>query len=63
MAIKWYQVLLTKIPQEPNILARLGAIYAREGDENNAFQYFQESYRYLPSNMDTVSWLGFYYIK
>ena len=28
-AMKWYHILLSKIPSDPNILARLGALYSR----------------------------------
>lgn len=28
-ALKWYQVLLNKVNNDPNILARVGAIFAR----------------------------------
>jgi intraflagellar transport protein 88 len=28
-AIRWYQILLTKVPSDPNILARMGSICSR----------------------------------
>ena len=28
-ALKWYQILLTKVPTDPSILSRLGALFAR----------------------------------
>ncbi|EAR82438.2 tetratricopeptide repeat protein (macronuclear) [Tetrahymena thermophila SB210] len=62
-ALKWYQVLLTKVPTDPNILARVGNIFAREDDETQALHYYSESYKYLPTNIETIGWLGIYYVK
>ncbi|EGR33380.1 hypothetical protein IMG5_054890, partial [Ichthyophthirius multifiliis] len=62
-ALKWYQVLLTKVPSDPNILARVGNIFAREDDDNQALHYYSESYKYLPTNIETIGWLGIYYVK
>jgi len=28
-ALKWYQVLLTKVPSDPNVLARVGNLFSR----------------------------------
>ncbi len=39
-ALKWYQVLLTKVPTDPNILARVGSIFARDEDDTQAFHYY-----------------------
>jgi intraflagellar transport protein 88 len=50
--------LISKTPSEPSVLARLGALCAREEDENQALHYFSESYRHLPTNLETISWLG-----
>ncbi|EGR28423.1 hypothetical protein IMG5_176090 [Ichthyophthirius multifiliis] len=62
-ALKWYQVLLTKVPTDPNILARVGNVFAREDDDNQALHYYSESYKYLPTNIETIGWLGIYYVK
>jgi len=62
-AMKWYQILISKTPTEPSVLARLGALCAREEDESQALHYFSESYRHLPTNLETISWLGIYYVK
>ncbi|KAJ8253448.1 hypothetical protein GJAV_G00213070 [Gymnothorax javanicus] len=46
----------------PRTLAKLGELYDHEGDKSQAFQYYYESFRYFPSNMDVIEWLGAYYI-
>ncbi len=56
-------MLLTKVPTDPNILARVGNIFAREEDDAQALHYYQESYKYMPTNIETISWLGIYYVK
>ena len=33
-ALKWYQVLASKLPNDSSLLARLGALCAREEDED-----------------------------
>jgi len=32
--LKWYQVLASKLPNDSSLLARLGALCAREEDED-----------------------------
>lgn len=59
----WLIRLIGRVPTDPNILARLGALYAREGDDNQAFHYYLEAYRYYQVNMDVISWLGAYFVK
>ncbi|KRX05596.1 hypothetical protein PPERSA_12774 [Pseudocohnilembus persalinus] len=62
-ALKWYQVLLTRTPSDPQILLRVGGIFAREEDESQALHYYGESYKFLNTNIETISWLGIYYVK
>jgi len=73
-ALRWYQILLTKLagghgghggkgPTDPNILARMGAIYARDEDDHQALHYYSESYKHYPVNLETISWLGIYYVR
>ncbi|PIO71816.1 tetratricopeptide repeat protein [Teladorsagia circumcincta] len=49
-------------PSDPAILARLAAIYDAEGDKTQAFQSNYDSYRYYPSNLKVIEWMGAYYI-
>lgn len=70
-ALRWYQILLTKLaghtnmkgPTDPNILARMGAICNREEDDHQALHYYSESYKHYPVNLETISWLGIYYVR
>ena len=59
-AFKW---LIGRVPTDPNVLARLGLLNAKEGDETQAFQYYLDAYRYYQVNMDVISWLGAYFVK
>lgn len=69
-ALRWYQILLTKLsggsktkgPTDPNILARMGAICDRDEDDHQALHYYSESYKLYPVNLETISWLGRYYV-
>ena len=35
----------------------------RNEDETQAFHYHLESYRYCPTDMNVITWLGIYYVK
>jgi len=62
-AIKWFNILTTRVPADPGVLSRLGNIFLNEEDETQAFHYHMESYRYYPVNMNVISWLGAYFVK
>ena len=62
-ATKWFNILTTRVPTDPNILLRLGQIHSRDEDETNAFHYHLNSYQYYPVNLDVISWLGVWYVK
>ncbi|RLN44131.1 hypothetical protein BBJ28_00010611 [Nothophytophthora sp. Chile5] len=74
-AAKWFNILLscfggsdknernTKNVADPGVLARLGQIFNKDDDENQALHYHLESYRYFPINLDVISWLGVWYVK
>ncbi|KAH9593042.1 Tetratricopeptide repeat [Trypanosoma melophagium] len=61
--LEWFNRLIGRVPTDPNILARMGSIYAREGDDSQAFHYYLEAYRYYQVNMDVIAWLGAYFVK
>jgi len=44
-ALKWYDILLTYCPNDPNIHARVGSLYAIEQDESQSFHHYNESYK------------------
>ena len=62
-AMEWFLRLIGRVPTDPNILARLGMLCAKDGDESQAFHYYLEAYRYYQVNMDVISWLGAYFVK
>lgn len=93
-AIEWLMQVISVIPTDPKILAKLGELHDAEGDKSQAFQYYYEvrglhfnweqteikgqslctrpdvidrmfikSFRYFPSNIDVIEWLGAYYIE
>ncbi|KAA0715858.1 Intraflagellar transport protein 88 -like protein [Triplophysa tibetana] len=61
-AIEWLMQLTSVTPTDAQVLAKLGDLYDNEGDKTQAFQYYYESYRYFPSNISVIEWLGAYYI-
>ncbi|TRY89780.1 hypothetical protein DNTS_000017 [Danionella cerebrum] len=61
-AIEWLMQLTSVTPADARVLAKLGDLYDNEGDKTQAFQYYYESYRYFPSNISVIEWLGAYYI-
>jgi len=54
--------LVTLVPTDPHILMRLGAIHDDNNDQSQAYQYHYESFRYCPTNIGVISWLGAYYM-
>ena len=40
-AVKWLEMLSSLVPNDPGVLARLGAIFARQDDETRALHYYQ----------------------
>ncbi|WKX92854.1 hypothetical protein Q1695_010691 [Nippostrongylus brasiliensis] len=61
-AIELYSQANSLVPSDPAILARLASIYDAEGDKTQAFQCNYDSYRYYPSNLKLIEWMGAYYI-
>lgn len=62
-ALEWYNVLVSVVPTDPGILAKLGDMFDKEGDKTQAFQYYSESYRYNPSSLPVLAYLGSYYVQ
>ena len=50
------------MPTDPQVLQRVGEMYDNDNDRSQAFQYHYESFRYSPTNIDVISWLGAYYM-
>ncbi|KAI5702456.1 hypothetical protein M8J76_007595 [Diaphorina citri] len=62
-AVEWYLQCLSVVHTDPGVLQKLGEIFEAEGDKQQAFHYHFESYRYYPSNLLVLDWLGAYYIE
>ena len=62
-ALKWYNILITKVPSDSEILAKMGYLYQQEQDEFQAVHFYQESYRYNPANINVISCLGMHHAK
>jgi intraflagellar transport protein 88 len=62
-AAEWFHRLIGRVPTDPNVLARLGLLHVKDGDETQAFHHYLEAYRYYQVNMDVISWLGAYFVK
>lgn len=62
-AIKWFNLLLTALPSDPGVLQKIGFLYSQLNDENQAFHYYMESYRHFPVSIESISWLGVFYVK
>jgi intraflagellar transport protein 88 len=62
-ALKWYHILITKVPSDSEILAKMGYLYQQEQDEFQAVHYYMESYRYNPAKLDVISCLGMHHVK
>ena len=62
-AIKWFDLLQTKVPNDPNLHATLGFLYYLENDEQQAYHHYFESFRIMPSNIDTIAWLGINHVR
>ncbi|CCD74417.1 Intraflagellar transport protein 88 homolog [Caenorhabditis elegans] len=62
-AIELYSQANSLVPNDPAILSKLADLYDQEGDKSQAFQCHYDSYRYFPSNLETVEWLASYYLE
>jgi intraflagellar transport protein 88 len=63
IATKWYNILITRVPSDPEALAKLGQVFSKDDDETQAFHYHLESYQFFPVNLEVISWLGVWYVK
>ncbi|WAR06937.1 IFT88-like protein [Mya arenaria] len=57
-----FMQLIGVVPTDCSVLSRMGEIYDNDGDKSQAFQYYYDSYRYFPSHIPVIEWLGAYYI-
>jgi intraflagellar transport protein 88 len=62
-ALKWYNILITKVPSDSEILTKMGYLYEQEQDEFQAVHYYQETYCYNSAKIDVISCLGMHHAK
>lgn len=62
-AAKTYEMLLHRMPSDPQVCNRLGLVYERLEDENTACHWQTEAHRHYPVNLNVISWLGVWYVK
>jgi len=62
-ALDWFDRLVSVSPTDPDALAHLGSLFDLDHDKSQAFQYHYVAFRYFPSDIRTVEWLGAYYIE
>eukprot|EP01013_Petalomonas_cantuscygni_P031031 TRINITY_DN57153_c0_g1_i1.p1 TRINITY_DN57153_c0_g1~~TRINITY_DN57153_c0_g1_i1.p1 ORF type:complete len:801 (-),score=242.71 TRINITY_DN57153_c0_g1_i1:174-2576(-) len=59
-----FEDLRARVPTDPTILSHLGSMnYGADGTEQAAVDYYVEAYRYLPVDLDVISWLGAYFVR
>lgn len=63
LLLRRFMQLVTLVPTDPCMLQRLGEMYDDNNDPAQAYQYHYESFRYCPTNIDVISWLGAYYME
>jgi len=49
------------MPSDPAVWRRLGGIWDRDGNETQAFHCYSESWKYCPSDIEVITWLGTYF--
>ena len=42
LSLEWYNILISVVPTDPGILARLGSMFERDGEKSQAFHYYSE---------------------
>ncbi|KAK9841192.1 hypothetical protein WJX74_001701 [Apatococcus lobatus] len=62
-AVEWLERLLSRVPNDPGVLTRLGSLHARLGDEPEAWRYYSEAHRVYPGDLGALSWMGAYYVR
>jgi intraflagellar transport protein 88 len=62
-ASEWYHQLLGIVPTDPGVLHKMAEMYDNDGDKQQAYQYYFDSFRYYPSNLMVLDWLGSYFIE
>lgn len=62
-ALKYFDLVSSAVPTDPGIHCKLGMLYSLENDDAQAFHHFSESHKLLPTNLNSIAWLGIFYVK
>jgi intraflagellar transport protein 88 len=62
-AAKAFELLQSKLSNEPNLCSKIAMIYDRLQDDNTSCHWQTESFRKSPVNLAVISWLGVWYVK
>ncbi|XP_076804063.1 intraflagellar transport protein 88 homolog [Clavelina lepadiformis] len=64
-AIEWMMQCVGVVPTDASVLSRMAAIceHSDGGDQSQAFAYHVDSYRLFPADINTLEWLGAYYVE
>lgn len=53
----------TSVPKDPSIHCKLGTLYSSYNDEAQAFHHFSEAHKLLPTDLNSIAWLGIFHVK
>lgn len=62
-ALEWYMQLMGTIHMDPSIFLKISEMSEVDGDQQQAFQYRNESHRINPTNFAVIAWIGSYFIE
>lgn len=62
-ALKYYDLVSSAVPKDPAIHCKLGTLYSSYNDEAQAFHHFSEAHRLLPTDLNSIAWLGIFHVK
>ncbi|ESO03760.1 hypothetical protein HELRODRAFT_79910 [Helobdella robusta] len=62
-AKEWLMHVNSMVPSDPIVIQRLAEIFEGENDNIQALHYYSESYKFDPTNINTLEWMGSYFIE
>lgn len=62
-ALEWYLQLLGIVQFDPSIYQKIGEVYEKDGDRQQAFHYHLEAHRVNPVDNPIINWIGSHYIE
>ena len=61
--MKYFDLVSTAVPKDPSVHCKLGGLYSSYNDEAQAFHHFSEANRLLPTDLNSIAWLGIFHVK